>query len=228
MTTISKSRSKAHGVALFAAAAALAAVLAGCSSGSSSTNGDAAESNSSHGAGSSPPASAASTQHQQTSSATSDSGSGSGRGCAAIKPATLTALLTVPVGEPYDEGSGACEFGVGANAGLRGSAVQTTNGDSLLAQLIPGIGASEYKDDTSRQAVTPLAGIGDQASFVTGDPLKVFALKGNDFCLIQLNIGDASAVGLPADSSGTIPDQDATSIATKVGALCTDMFGGSG
>lgn len=225
MTTISTSRSKAHGVALVAAAAALAAVLAGC--GSSSTN-DAAGSTSSHSAGSSPPASAASTQHQQTSSATSDSGSGGGRGCAAIKSATLTALLTVPVGEPYDEGSGACEFGVGANAGLRGSAVQTTNGDSLLAQLIPGIGASEYTDDTTRQPVTPLAGIGDQASFVTGDPLKVFALKGKDFCLIQLNISDASAVGLPADSSGTIPDQDATAIATKVGALCTDMFGGSG
>lgn len=228
MTAISKSRSKTHGVALFVVAAALAAALGGCGSGSSSTNNDAAGSTSSHSAGSSPPAGPASAQPQPTSGAASNSGSASGQGCAAIKSATLKALLTVPVGEPYDEGSGACGFGVGANAGLHGSAVQTTNGDNLLAQLIPGIGASSYDDYTSRQPVTPLAGIGDQASFVTDDPLKVFALKGQDFCLIQLDIDDESAVGLPADSSGTIPDQDATAIATKVGAICTDMFGGSG
>lgn len=223
MNTIRPSRSRTRGTALLACAAtALASALVACSSN--------AASNSSHSAGLSRPAGESTTQHQQTSSAASRSGSGkaSGKGCAAITSATLKALFTVPVGEPYDEGSGACEFGLGANAKLRGSAVQTANGDSLLAQLIPGIGASEYNEYTSRQPVTPLAGIGDKASFADVAPFKVFAVKGQDFCLIQIGISNAREVGLNPDSTDTIPAQEAKTVATKAGALCTDMFNGSG
>lgn len=226
MTTVRTSRSTTRtALSLAGAAVAFAVALGGCSS-------DPGPASSQTSVPPHPTSTSTAQQGQASGTAsssgtTSNSGSASGKGCAAIKPATLKALFTVPVGEPFDEGSGACGFGVGASATLTGSAVETTDGDNLLAQLIPGAGASWYDDYARKQPVTQLPGIGDKATFVTGNPLKVFALRGKDFCLIQIVVGDTSSVGLKPDPSGTIADQDAIALATKVGALCTDMFAGS-
>lgn len=151
----------------------------------------------------------------------------SGGGCAAIKASTLEAVFTVPVGAPYQGGTGDCWFGIGPNATATGSVVETLSSDSFLAQLFPASGPDQYEFFSSTKRSTPLPGVDDKASY-SANGVDVYVLKGDKFCLVQLILGNSSELGLPADPGGTVPDADASKVATKLSTICDDFFAAAG
>jgi hypothetical protein len=155
---------------------------------------------------------------------TGTSGSGS---CHEFTSSALSALVNVPVGKPFVAGSDSnggviCWFGIGKNASVSGSAVETLSNDSLLITTIGVDGQSQYKhftgSDVNIGAVTPLGGVGDKAAYtvsaLTGNAPELYAVHGSLYCGVQLNIGSASE----------LVDKSMAAAAKDEGGLCNEAF----
>jgi hypothetical protein len=163
------------------------------------------------------------------------SGSSLGNGdaeCSVLKSSTLSALVTVPIGSPYNPPGGGtddfhCSYGIGPAASLTGSAIVTSMTDTLLVTKLGHHGETDYQT-TARvySSVTTLSGIGDRAGYTLffGN-VVVFAYRGDMYCEVQTNLGNASEVGLAASLAG-VSESDAPMIAQKEAALCLDVFAG--
>jgi hypothetical protein len=139
-------------------------------------------------------------------------------------------LFTVRVGAPYDEGSGACAYGIGPNAKLRGPAIETAESDTFLAQLFPALGPSQYKYYTTTAGkATAFKAPGYKASYLAQvafgqmEGFSVYVLKGTQFCLVDLNLASSREVGL-GSVTNSLPAGEAVGLAKRVVPLCTDLF----
>jgi hypothetical protein len=153
--------------------------------------------------------------------------------CNAVSTSLLKALVNVPIGKPFNElGSDpndfACIYGIGSNAGLTGSAIVTTNDDTLLVTKYGQLGKTQY--DTSLQdipaaSVVAYPGLGDKASwwneFQTGPHL--YAYKGNVGCEVTFVLADGSEVG--AAAGGTMSDADAATVVGREAPICAAILG---
>ena len=155
---------------------------------------------------------------------------GTGPACMSLKRSDLARLFTVRVGAPYDEGSGACVYGIGPNAKLKGPAIETAESDTFLAQLFPALGPSQYKYYTTTVGkATAFKETGDKASYLAqvafGDMegFSVYVLKGTQFCLVDLNLSSSHEVGL-GPVTNSLPAGEAVGLAKRVVPLCTDLF----
>jgi hypothetical protein len=147
-----------------------------------------------------------------------------------LKRSDLARLFTVRVGAPYDEGSGACVYGIGPNAKLKGPAIETAESDTFLAQLFPALGPSQYKYYTTALGkTTAFTGPGYKASYVAEaafgqmEGFDVYVLKGTLFCLVDLNLSSSHEVGL-GPFTNSLPAGEALGLAKRVVPLCTDLF----
>jgi hypothetical protein len=143
-------------------------------------------------------------------------------------------LFTVRVGAPYDEGSGACVYGIGPNAKLRGPAIETAESDTFLAQLFPALGPSQYKYYTTTAGkATAFKEPGYRASYLAQvafghmEGFSVYVLKGTQFCLVDLNLSSSHEVGL-GPVTNSLPTGEAVGLAKRVVPLCTDIFSATG
>ena len=153
-----------------------------------------------------------------------------GPACMSLKRSDLARLFTVRVGAPYDEGSGACVYGIGPNAKLKGPAIETAESDTFLAQLFPALGPSQYKYYTTALGkTTAFTGPGYKASYVAEaafgqmEGFDVYVLKGTLFCLVDLNLSSSHEVGL-GPFTNSLPVGEALGLAKRVVPLCTDLF----
>ena len=150
--------------------------------------------------------------------------------CASIKRSDLARLFTVRVGAPYDEGSGACGYGIGPNAKLKGPAIETAESDTFLAQLFPALGPTQYQyySTTGGKAITfkapgYKASYRAQVAFGQMEGFSVYVLKGALFCLVDLNLSSSHEVGL-GPVANSLPSGEAVGLAKRVVPLCTDIF----
>jgi hypothetical protein len=166
----------------------------------------------------------------------------SGQGCAAIKPATVHALITGPVGSPFNGNLAGgpdftCYYGIGPNATKDGVALETADPDVFIVSRTGADGTAKYNNTVSVAAgqnpdsVVPLAGVGDQASYIylkaSGEPPTVQALSKGVYCSVELSLTNASEVGITQadpDQPTVISATDAATLAQKMGALCTDAL----
>ncbi len=153
-----------------------------------------------------------------------------GPACASLKRPDLARLFTVSVGAPYDEGSGACVYGIGANAKLRGPAIETAESDTFLAQLFPALGRTEYKYYTTTLGrTTAFKAPGYRASYMAQvafgqmEGFSLYVLKGTRFCLVDLNLSSSHEVGL-GPVTNSLPAGEAVGLAKRVVPLCADLF----
>ncbi|HEX4402349.1 MAG TPA: hypothetical protein VHZ98_13585 [Galbitalea sp.] len=206
MTTASRLRLS---ILLLGAAVLATGSLAGCAPASTATV-----------AGSSPAAS------NSSGSAGASPGSAGKPSCDQFTVEAFKALVNVPIGTPFIAGSDSaggidCWYGIGKNAGVTGSKVETLEGDNILITVIGVDGASQYAhftgSDVNLGAVTPLSGIGDKASYnvseLSGGVPQLYSVKGDKYCGIQLNVDASELVD-------TLP----AAIAKNEGALCEDAF----
>jgi hypothetical protein len=147
-----------------------------------------------------------------------------------LKRSDLARLFTVRVGAPYDEGSGACVYGIGPNAKLKGPAIETAESDTFLAQLFPALGPSQYKYYTTTAGkATAFKEPGYRASYLVQvafgqmEGFSVYVLKGTQFCLVDLNLSSSHEVGL-GPVTNSLPAGEAVGLAHRVVPLCTDLF----
>jgi hypothetical protein len=147
-----------------------------------------------------------------------------------LKRSDLARLFTVRVGAPYDEGSGACVYGIGPNAKLKGPAIETAESDTFLAQLFPALGPSQYKYYTTAagksiafKAPGYKASYLAQVAFGQMEGFSVYVLKGTLFCLVDLNLSSSHEVGL-GPVTNSLPAGEAVGLAKRVVPLCTDLF----
>jgi len=209
------------------AALALATVgLTACKSSSSAAS----------SGGGAPPAAAGTATGGSTAPA-AKAGSGGGSCTDAIKTA-VTALVTVPVGvavDPLPTASSlayACEYGIGKNAGLTSaSALTTAPDDTVLVTVFSQDGANQYEQAVGFKFF-PVSGVGDKAKYSffaeSGQAPDFFALKGNEYCEVQVNPGDPDykELGVAAQgSAGGITADGAATVAQKEGAVCSAAFG---
>jgi hypothetical protein len=163
-----------------------------------------------------------------TSSGTSQGASGSSTtaACDEFTASSFAGVINVPIGKPFvagQDGSGGviCWYGIGENAAVTGSKVETLTDDNILITTIGGDGASQYKHFTGKDvnvsAVIPLSGIGDKASYtvsaLTGNVPELYAVHGSLYCGIQLNAQTSELVS-----------SDMAATAKNEGALCNDAF----
>ncbi|HEY5229868.1 MAG TPA: hypothetical protein VIJ11_03110, partial [Galbitalea sp.] len=150
--------------------------------------------------------------------------------------ADLKALINVPIGKPYnalgsDPNNFACEYGIGKNAGLTGSAVETAADDTILIGEFGILGKSQYQTSTS--AVTPgdliaYPGLGDKASYWNefGRGPHLFSYKGNVACEVSMNLSVMTEVG--AGEGGAMQemsDADAATVVKREVSICADILG---
>jgi hypothetical protein len=152
--------------------------------------------------------------------------------CPSLKRSDLARLFTVSVGAPYNEGSGACGYGIGPNAKLKGPAIETAESDTFLAQLFPSLGPTQYHYYTTMagRKVIAFKAPGDKASYSQDLGFSVYVLKGTLFCLVDLSLSSNHEVGLgPVTTSGPVelPARQAVGLAKRVVPLCTDLFASS-
>jgi hypothetical protein len=150
--------------------------------------------------------------------------------CPSLKRSDLARLFTVRVGAPYDEGSGACVYGIGPNAKLRGPAIETAESDTFLAQLFPALGPTQYKYYTKTAGTaTAFQSPGYKASYLAEvafgqmEGFSVYVLKGAQFCLVDLDLSSSHEVGLGPVTAG-LPAREAVGLARRVVPVCTDLF----
>lgn len=153
-----------------------------------------------------------------------------GPACMSLKRSDLAKLFTVRVGAPYDEGSGACVYGIGPNAKLKGPPIETAESDTFLAQLFPALGPSQYKYYTTTVGkATAFKEPGYKASYLAQvafgqmEGFSVYILKGTLFCLMDLNLSSSHEVGL-GPVTNSLPAGEALGLAKRVVPLCTDLF----
>ena len=158
--------------------------------------------------------------------------------CGAISMSDLKALVNVPIGKPYnalgsDPSNFACEYGIGKNAGLTGSAIQTAADDTILIGKYGQLGKSQYQTSTS--AVLPASslisypGLGDKASYWNefGRGPQLFSYKGDVECEISMNLADMTEVG--AGEGGALQemsDADAAIVVKREAPICAAILGG--
>jgi hypothetical protein len=156
--------------------------------------------------------------------------------CSVISQADLKALINVPIGKPYnalgsDPNNFACEYGIGKNAGLTGSAVETAADDTILIGEFGILGKTQYRTSTS--AVTPgdliaYPGLGDKASywneFNRGPHL--FSYKGNVACEVSMNPASMTEVGAgEGGATQEMSDADAAQVVKREAPICADILG---
>ena len=160
------------------------------------------------------------------SSGTGASGASAANPCAEFRAKSFAAIVNVPIGKPFVAGQDSaggviCWYGIGKNAGVSGSKVETLTDDNILITTIAGDGESQYKHFTGKSvnlsAVVPLSDIGDKAAYtvseLTGNVPEVYALHQSLYCGIQMNATTSELVN---------PSMAAT--AKSEGALCNDAF----
>jgi hypothetical protein len=223
----------------FKASVGLAAViftLAACG-GSSATTGASTGAGAGGGTGASaPPVQASSSSGAPMTVAPAQAGGGAAV-CTRIKAETIAALITVPVGQPFNVLSGSattfgCSYGIGPNAGLTGEAIENAQSDTFIVGVIDaaGSGVDPYSQATGLGPMTPMSGIGDKAEYsynsTIQEPPSVYVLLGSEFCSVSLNLSNASEVGLPASGVlGLVSPSKAAGLAQKEAALCVDALG---
>jgi hypothetical protein len=161
-----------------------------------------------------------------SSSSGSSSGTGTKPSCDQFTAQSFRALVNVPIGTPFIGGSDSaggivCWYGIGKNAGVTGSKVETLQDDNILITVIGFDGESQYAhftgSDVNIGAVTPLSGIGDKASYnvseLSGNVPQLYSVKGEKYCGIQLSVDPSELV-----------DSSPASVAKNEGALCEDAF----
>jgi hypothetical protein len=177
-------------------------------------------------AGTGIPAGTAAAGSSGSVSAGSAPGGSTKASCAEFTSAAFSALVTVPIGKPYvagsDSGGGVvCWYGIGKNADVTGSKVETLADDNILITTIGFGGAGQYAhftgSDVNIGAVTPIDGIGTKASYnvsvLSGNVPQLYSYKGDRYCGIQLNADSAELV-----------DPAPAATAKNEGALCDDAF----
>jgi hypothetical protein len=163
-----------------------------------------------------------------TSGAASSGTSGSpvSNPCAEFSAKSFAEIVNVPIGKPFvaeqdATGGVICWFGIGKNAGVSGSKVETLTDDNILISTIGGGGLSQYTHFTGKSVnispVISLSGIGDKAAYtvsaLTGNVPQLYAVHANLYCGIQMN----------ADTSELVNSSMAVT-AKSEGALCNDAF----
>jgi hypothetical protein len=148
--------------------------------------------------------------------------------CTQIKRSTLKAIFKVRVGAFYNEGEGACSFGLSSNSHLKGLAVEEAESDTMLAQLFPADGPAQYKyynnSKNGMGKTFPLHVRGYKATYQFGPPFSIYVLKGSQFCLVDLNLNSGAEVGAPASPDGSIAASAAPGVAKHVLAICGDFY----
>jgi hypothetical protein len=195
-------------------------VLLGIATIATSTLSGCAPATSGSVAGSSPATSSSS------GSVGTSSGSGTKPSCDQFTAQSFKALVNVPIGTPFIGGSDSaggivCWYGIGKNAGVTGSKVETLQGDNILITVIGFDGEKQYAhftgSDVNIGAVTPLSGIGDKASYnvseLSGNVPQLYSVKGEKYCGIQLSVNPSELV-----------DSSPASVAKNEGALCADAI----
>jgi len=205
--------------ALFGTVGLVGLIAAGCSSGSAAKS-------------AAPPTTAAASAGSSGSGTSSASGSNGSDPCSAIKQATLSALFTIPFSKPYYSDQ-SCEYGLGANANKSGVAI-VGSPETASINIIPNDGQAQYAaaiKPVVDVVLTPLSGVGDKATFAYNSLFPkapaVFAIKGDTYCDVELNLMNTSDVGLAANSDAAIAPSDAAGLAQKEGAICNDVFSAS-
>ena len=160
-------------------------------------------------------------------------GSGSserGTSCAEFTVASFAKVVNVPIGTPFvaaAEGpnSIACWYGIGKNATVSGSTVETLGDDNILITTIGIDAPHQFSEDTGKDlnagAVVALNGVGDKAAYnvsaLSGNVPQLYELKGTVYCHVQL-----------VATSDQLVDSTAAAIATDEAALCQDAFSAAG
>ena len=146
--------------------------------------------------------------------------------CTLIKRSTLKAIFKVRVGAFFNEGSGACSAGLGRHSHLKGSAVETAESDTMLAQLFPEDGPAQYKYYNGLGKTFPLQVSGYQATYQVGalSSISIYVLKHSQFCLVDLNLSNGAEVGAPASSDGSIAASAGPVVAKHLLAICNDFY----
>jgi hypothetical protein len=160
------------------------------------------------------------------SSGTGSSGTSASNPCAEFSAKSFAGIVNVPIGKPFVAGQDSaggviCWYGIGANAGVSGSKVETLTDDNILISTIAGDGVSQYKHFTGKSVnispVIPLSGIGDKAAYtvsaLTGNVPQLYAVHGSLYCGIQMN----------AETSELV-NSSLAATAKSEGALCNDAF----
>jgi len=172
----------------------------------------------------------------------SATGGGASTQCTAAMKTGVTALVTVPVGNPVNPmapaGGGsnnapdyACMYGIGANATTDATDLIASGKDTILVTVFGQGGADQYTGAVGVKFF-PVTGVGDKAEYsfyaAAGQAPEFFALKGDVLCHVQINASDEpKQLGVPAQgSAGGILPAGAATVAQKEGAICTAVFGG--
>jgi hypothetical protein len=180
------------------------------------------------------PGGSASGASSPSAAAGADSGSSSGSGATAANACTtahtaLAKVVTASLSAPYEKDN-VCYFGVGPNGSQSGSALAQLYGDSVFVGYSTSDVASQYQAAAAAYSGSKnLSGVGTQAEYYdggNGNP-QVVARSSGALCTVQTNFNDAAEVGLskPSDSR-TIAAADVPKLASKLGGVCTALFGG--
>jgi hypothetical protein len=156
--------------------------------------------------------------------------------CGVISMSALKALVKVPIGKPYnalgsDPNNFACEYGIGKNAGLTGSAIETAADDTILIGKYGQLGKTEYQTSTSIVPAASLIaypGLGDKASywneFSRGPHL--FSYKGNVGCEVSMNPASMTEVGAAEGGAmEEMSDADAATVVKREAPICAAILG---
>jgi len=157
--------------------------------------------------------------------------------CSAISKATLAALFKTSISsKPYisqlGAGNNRCEYGIGPSSHKTGTALAFAK-ETFVVETISVDAQQQYAANTKHITyvkVTPLRGVGTKAVFTYNtmfpEAPAIFAIKGNVFCNVDLNLGNTSEVGLPRNTGASprvLPSQQA-GLARREGKLCSDIF----
>jgi hypothetical protein len=169
------------------------------------------------------------------STSTSGAGSSAAQGaaglagsgtCSEFSAKSFAGIVNVPIGKGYVAGQDSaggviCWFGIGKNAGVSGSKVETLTDDNILISTIGVDGLTQFTHFTGKSVnlnpIVPLSGVGDKAAYevseLTGNVPQLYAVKAQLYCGIQMNATTSELV----NSSMAVT-------AKSEGALCNDAF----
>jgi hypothetical protein len=156
--------------------------------------------------------------------------------CNVIPTSELKALVTVAIGKPYnalgsDPNNFACEYGIGKNVGLTGSAIETAADDTILIGKFGQLGKTQYQTSTSAVTAGELIaypGLGDKASYWNefGRGPHLFSYRGDVACEVSMNLSDMTEVG--AGEGGAMQemsDADAAIVVKREAPICAAILG---
>jgi hypothetical protein len=157
--------------------------------------------------------------------------------CSVISMSELKALVNAPIGKPYnalgsDPSNFACEYGIGKNAGLTGSAIVTAEDDTILITKYGQLGKTEYQtsiSDLPASSVIAYPGLGDKASYWNefGRGPHLYSYKGNVGCEVSVNPDNMTEVGAGAGgATQEMSDADAAIVVKREAPICMTILGG--